>query len=66
MTSSAQGMPTEVAYRYRAIASLRLGEAAAARTDIQQGLTLADSETPVAALHTVAGLLLRDQLQFPC
>jgi tetratricopeptide (TPR) repeat protein len=57
--------PTEVAYRYRAGASLRLGEAAAARTDIQHGLTLADKKTPQAALHTLAGLLLRDQLHSP-
>jgi len=54
--------PSELAYRYRAATNLRLGIAAAAVIDIQNGLTLANQDTPRAALHAVCGLLMRDEL----
>jgi tetratricopeptide (TPR) repeat protein len=57
--------PSETAYRCRAAAALAVGDAAAAVSDIRQGLALGELEAPRAALLAVAGLLLRDELGSP-
>jgi formylglycine-generating enzyme required for sulfatase activity/tetratricopeptide (TPR) repeat protein/uncharacterized RDD family membrane protein YckC len=55
--------PAELAHRYRAATHWRLGSAAAAVIDIDDGLRRANQDTPRAALHAVSGLLLRDELR---
>jgi actin-like ATPase involved in cell morphogenesis/tetratricopeptide (TPR) repeat protein len=55
----------EVLYTCRAVASLRMGNARAALEDIEAALACAEKEVPPAALKTIGGLLLLQDLNAP-